>query len=49
MKKILIVTALTFTTGIWASQTKVNSIHTDAVSMQKLIVSSEKKDLANGD
>jgi len=48
MKKIIIVTALTFTTGIWASQTKVNSIHTD-VSMQKLIVSSEKKDLANGD
>jgi hypothetical protein len=50
MKKIIIIAgALVFTTGILASQTKVNNSSQTPVSLQKFTISTEKKDLASAD
>ena len=49
MKKIIIAVALMLTTGILASQTKVNSVKSASVTLQKFSISSEKKDLASAD
>ncbi len=50
MKKIIIIAgALVFTTGILASQTKVNNNNQVIVSVQKVTISTEKKDLASAD
>ena len=49
MKKIIIATALVFTTGILASQTKENSTQKLSAPVQKFDVSSTRKDIASGD
>jgi len=48
-KTIIIAVALVFTTGILASQTKVNNTQTvQAITIQKAITA-DKKELASGD
>jgi len=49
MKKLIIAATLIFTTGILASQTKMNNNHPASVSIQKFTISNEKKDLATAD
>ncbi|WP_183574754.1 hypothetical protein HDF18_00635 [Mucilaginibacter sp. X5P1] len=49
MKKLIIAATLIFTTGILASQTKMNNSHPASVSIQKFNISTEKKDLATAD
>jgi hypothetical protein len=48
MKKFIIAAALVFTTGILASQTKVNSPQPNLITIQRNILP-DRKDLASGD
>jgi hypothetical protein len=50
MKKFIIAAVLVFTTGVLASQTKINSPQpTATITIQKSVMSADRKDLASGD